>query len=131
MRKVWQILYFSSRKEASMLRKNQSPDARPREGELYKVIKLHGAAFEIRYGYYEEIDRTGEPTEIYPDFIENPTYTVDGSPFVTLMQDACPHHYSCRTATEPDCGSCQYLERGEDLIGICRCPHNQRANESL
>ncbi len=112
-----------------MLRKIHPPGIHPREGELHKVIKLHGVAFEIRYGYYEEIDRTGEPVEIYPDFVENPVYTDDGYPFVTAMQDACSHHRSHRRATEPDCGSCQYLERGVELIGICRCPHNQRANE--
>lgn len=112
-----------------MLRKIHPPGPHPLEGVLYKVIKLHGTAFEIRYGYYEEIDRTGDPVEIYPDFLKAPAYTDAGYPFVTLMQDACPHHRSCHTVTEPDCGSCQYLERGEELIGICRCPHNQRANE--
>ncbi len=108
-----------------MFKKYQTPSTRPREGELYKVIKLHGATFEIRYGYYEEIDRAGPPVAIYPDFGENPAYTPEGYPFVTYMQDACPHHRSRGPVSEPDCGSCQHLERGEALIGICRCPQKK------
>lgn len=105
---------------------NRLPGAHPREGELYKRIHLHGVTFEILYGYYEEIDRTGEPVQIYPDFLKTPTYTPDGSPFVTLMQDTCQFYKPRRHSTEPDCSTCQYLERGEELIGICRCPHNRR-----
>ena len=97
----------------------------PKEGDLYKVIRLHGASFEIRYGYYADIDRDLEPMEIYPDFKSNPAYTPDGAPFVTLMQDPCPHYQPRRKSAEPDCSSCQYLERGEELIGICRCPQRK------
>lgn len=109
-----------------MFKKFHSPNTRPREGDLYKVIALHGAAFEIRYGYYEEIDRKGEPVEIYPDFQTNPVYTADGCPFVTLMQDPCPHYSPRRRSAEPDCSTCQHLQRGEELIGTCRCPNNRR-----
>ena len=110
--------------------KKHPPGTHPREGALYKVIQLHGAVFEIRYGCYEEIDRVGEPVEIYPDFLKAPVYTEDGRPFVTLMQDACPHYRSHHRENELDCGSCRYLERSEALIGICRCPENQRTKES-
>lgn len=107
-----------------MLRKLLISGNRPQEGDLYKAIRLHGVTFEIRYGYYEEIDRAGEPVVIYPDFLEKPVYTQDGRPFVTLMQDACPHYRALRPVQEPDCSSCIHLQRGEELIGTCRCPKN-------
>ena len=96
-----------------------------KEGDLFKVICLHGKTIEIRYGYYEEIDRRREPVEVYPDFIKAPLYTDDGFPFVTLMQDACPH-YAKKAAGEAECGNCLYVERGEELIALCRCPRNRR-----
>ena len=98
------------------------------EGDLYKIIKLHGATFEIRYGYYEETDRQFEPIEIYPDFIKNPVYTNDGFPFVTLMQDPCEHYKKCTDDPDHDCSNCKYMERGDELIAVCRCD-SRRKNE--
>ena len=104
--------------------------APPKENDIYKVIKLRGKRFEIRYGYYEEIDRAFEPVPIYPDFLKIPLYTDSGEPFVTLMQDACVSYESNGRSNERDCGTCVYAERGDDLIGICKCPHNlERRNE--
>ena len=97
-----------------------------REGDLFKVIELHGARFEIRYGYYEEIERQHEPMEIYPDFIKNPVYTKEGFPFVTLMQDACNNYKAANKDFGNDCSSCIYMERGDELIAVCRCPKNRR-----
>ena len=97
-----------------------------KEGDLFKVIELYGARFEIRYGYYEEIERQHEPMEIYPDFIKNPVYTNDGSPFVTWMQDACESYISKGNDLDRDCGSCVYMERGDELIAVCRCKKNKR-----
>lgn len=91
-----------------------------REGNLYKTIELYGASFEIKYGYYEDIDRKYDPVAIYPDFIKKPVYTSDGYPFITLMQSPCEHFE--RKSDDDDCGSCNYMERGDDLIAICRCP---------
>jgi len=106
----------------------------PKEGDLYKVVNIHGRSFELRYGYYEECDRQSplcQPVVIYPDFIQDPVYTDDGTPFVTMMQDACKS-YKGETKRTPDttCAECKYFERGEDWIGICKCPHNrERKNE--
>ena len=98
-----------------------------KEGDLYRVIQLFGHTFEIRYGYYEERDRFskyGEPVPIFPDFLNTPVFTLDGHPFVTAMQDACPHF----SGEEPcgTCFECKHFETGEDLIGICKS--NQRKN---
>ncbi len=96
-----------------------------KEGDLYKVIQLSGHTFEIRYGYYEEQDRFskyGEPIPIFPDFVTAPVFDATGHPFVTAMQDACPHFSggdSCDT-----CFECSHFEAGEDLIGVCKS--NQR-----
>ena len=98
----------------------------PKEGDLYKVIELHGATFEIRYGYYEETDRQFEPIEIYPDLIKNPIYTNDGFPFVTLMQAPCEHYKKCTDDPDQDCGNCKHMERGDELLAVCRCPKNRK-----
>lgn len=107
---------------------HQTAGEQPREGELYKHLHIAGQTFLIYYGYYEESDRTGkysDPIPIYPDFNKHPVYTSDGAPFVTLMQDTCSHYKPRRYSAEPDCSICQHLERGEELIGVCRCPQRK------
>lgn len=99
--------------------------ATPREGDLFKIISLHGQSFEIRYGYYEEIERGGDPMEIYPDFIKEPIYTEEGAPFVTLMQDPCACYRPKDEKADYDCGGCLYMERGDELIAVCRCEENK------
>lgn len=103
-------------------------DKPSQEGELYKIVNIKGKIFELRYGYYEEIDRaSGEPDVIYPDLIREPQYTEDGLPIVTLMQDACRHFIGNKN-DESDCSQCAYFERCEDLFGICRCPTAKKNN---
>ena len=102
---------------------------KPAEGDLFKRIELYGNMFEIRYGYYEEIDRIHDPIEIYPDFIKNPVYTDDGFPFVTLMQEPCQSFQPKNSDPERDCGNCKYMKRGDELIAVCRCPRNQRTSD--
>ncbi len=98
------------------------PRKQNKEGELYKIINIKGSIFELRYGYYEDIDRArGEPDVIYPNLIADPQYTDCGHPIVTLMQDACKHFKGNKTP-ESDCSQCAHCERHEDLFGICRCP---------
>ena len=109
------------------INENSKPPV-PKEGELFKVIRLHGATFEIRYGYYEEGDRQFEPVEIYPDFLKNPIYTNDGFPFVTLMQAPCENFKKLTDDPDRDCGNCRYMERGDELIAVCRC-ESRRKNE--
>ena len=110
------------------------PEVTHKEGELYKVVTTFGKTFELRYGYYEECDRQSplcNPVVIYPDFTKAPIYTDDGTPFVTMVQDACKS-YRGEAKRTPDttCAECKYFERGEDWIGICKCPHNrERKNE--
>ena len=101
----------------------------PKEGELYKVVTTFGNTFELRYGYYEDYERenpTVEPMPIYPNFKEEPLYTDEGLPFVTMMQDACPHYKGEKKRT-PDstCDECKYFSHGEDWFGICTCPKNK------
>lgn len=101
--------------------------APPKEGDLYKVIELHGRTFEIRYGFYEECDRLGryaEPMEIYPDFIKRPQYTENGNPFITAIQNPC-QNFSGRRDDNSTCEECAYYRHGEELLGICTCPLNQ------
>ena len=56
------------------------------------LIKVANHVFEIRYGYYDERDKYlkfNEQVLIFPNFIEEPKYTLDGFQLVTKMQDIC------------------------------------------
>lgn len=91
------------------------------EGELYKVINLHGQKIFICYGYYDDRERQNpaiEPIPIYPDFLEQPRFTPEGHRFVTKMQDAC-EHYEGPSCVDRECADCRYYSHGEDLLGIC------------
>lgn len=112
-----------------MLKHNTSPPPSNREGQLYKQLDISGRTFAIYYGYYEDADRYSrynDPMPIYPDFRADPVHDGAGRPFVTYMQDACPHFSPRRRSSEPDCGACRHLEKGAELIGICTCPHNRK-----
>lgn len=103
----------------------------PKEGDLYKVITVHGKTFEIRYGFYEESDRNSsfaEPMEIYPDFVKQPQYTDDGVPFVTAIQVPCESFSGTRDENSI-CEECVFYEHCEELLGICNCPKNKKKNE--
>ena len=63
----------------------------------------------------------------FESFLKNPVYTSDEYPFVTLMQSACQHFRRDGDDPECDCGNCKYMERGEELIAVCRCPENRRS----
>ena len=97
-----------------------------RDGDLYRVIHAFGRTFEIRYGYYEDFEKsTGEPIPIYPNFAEEPAYTEDGRPFVTAMQDQCPFARR-KTKGFGFCNDCVYFDSGTDLIGTCLCEHRRK-----
>lgn len=92
----------------------------PREGEIYKVVTTFGKTFELKYGYYSEIDRAGSPDIIYPDFLTDPIYTDGGERFVTMMQDACEEFSSpTQRGEDTTCAECKYFMRGEEWFGIC------------
>lgn len=96
-----------------------------KEGDLYKTLTVFGHDFQLFYGYYDEMERSspfGELIPIYPDFASKPLYTKDGKPFVTQMQDACPHFSPARRGEE--CHACRHYLHGDDLIGICACEKN-------
>ena len=103
----------------------------PKEGDLFKVIEYMGQRFEIRYGYYEEKDRKFESMPIYPNFIQNPLYTDDGSPFVTAMQRPCKH-FKGKKDENSTCEECFYYQKCEELLGICTYSKNKKpaGNES-
>ncbi len=97
-----------------------------RDGDLYKIVKLYGHIFELRYGYYEEYEKEkGEPIPIYPNFKKNPIYTNEGFPFVTQMQSLC--RYGTSRFDDGCCVDCIYYKDGEELIGICTNTKNKKA----
>ena len=101
-----------------------------KEGELYKVVTTFGKTFELRYGYYQECDRQSplcDPVVIYPDFTKEPVYTDDGTPFVTMMQDACRSYKGdAKRTVDTTCADCKYFERGEEWFGVCRCKQRKK-----
>jgi len=93
-----------------------------KEGELYRIITLFGKTFELRYGYYGDSDRPFEPDVIYPDFTKEPVYRDDGTPFATMMQDACRHYRGTESKTDDTtCAECIYFTRCEEWFGVCTC----------
>ncbi len=108
-------------------KKTDSRVSPPAEGDLYKVVTTFGRTFELRYGYYADIDRTRPPDVIYPDFSVTPLFTEEGAPFVTMMQDACPCFRGATRRTEDStCAECRYFRRGEEWFGLCAHPDRQR-----
>ena len=96
-----------------------------RDGDIFKTVKAFGKSFELRYGYYEEYERThGVPVPIYPNFKANPEYTDEGQPFVTQMQELCG--YGSSKFPEGCCADCPHYRHGDDLIGICVCEKNKK-----
>lgn len=110
---------------------DQPAPASPIEGEIYKILQILDRKFELRYGYYDSCERDNprqEPMPIYPDFVSNPLYTSEGFPFVTKMQDICPHFSGERNCFS-ECADCAYYCHGDDLIGICACPANRKPSD--
>lgn len=106
----------------------------PREGDIFDVVSVGGHHFTIRYGYYEEAERSAtEPIPIYPCFLKSPVYTREGHPLVTRIQDAC-EHYTTQDAQGGDgwCADCIHCVSGDEEIGICQNPHRRkRTDEAL
>ena len=103
----------------------------PTEGELYRVVTTFGRSFELRYGYYDDCDRSRSPDVIYPDFLRCPIYTDRNEPFATMMQDACEYYEGERACNEDTtCSECKYFVRGEEWFGICSCPQKRHRIES-
>ena len=96
-----------------------------KEGDVYAVLEIHGHVIELRYGYYEERERTrGEPIPIYPNFKTHPLYTPEGFLLVTQMQELCEHGTS--PYEDGCCFDCKHFEACQDLIGICKNSKNKR-----
>lgn len=100
----------------------------PKEGELYKRLTVDGHSFELRYGYYDDRERTiCPPVVIFPDLRSDPRYTRGGQPLVTQVQDACKYYHSTEGPAEGWCGDCDHFEAEQPEIGICQCSQNQKS----
>lgn len=104
-----------------------TPPIEAREGDVYAVVNTFGKTFELKYGYYDDKDRSGPPDVIYPDFTKEPIYTESGEPLVTMMQDACTNYIgNVKCIDDATCGECKHFRRGEEWFGICRSLKRQR-----
>lgn len=100
----------------------------PKEGDVYKILRIHDCEFKLLYGYYETQERENpaiDPMPIYPDFIKEPWFTKAGLPFVTKMQDTC-EHFQGKASCFSECADCSFYSHGEDLIGLCVCPQKNK-----
>ena len=96
---------------------------KPKEGDLHSRVTVDDVTFELRYGYYEESERTaGEPFVLYPDLKRNPQYTRDGYRIVSAIQSVCQHYAVSHGAEREDCCyTCVHYPNQTDDIGVCRC----------
>ena len=98
----------------------------PIEGDIFDIVFVGGHRFTIRYGYYEEAERgTADPIPIYPCFIKDPHYTIEGHPLVTRVQDAC-EHYEPTGDGDGWCADCIHCASEGLEIGICKCDHRRK-----
>lgn len=101
----------------------------PKEGDVYKIIRIGDHVFELRFGYYADFEREcGEPVVVYPDLIRERRYTSEGNRIVTAVQDSCKY-YEVPTHKESDdcCGDCTHFStQCDDDIGICKCVQNSK-----
>lgn len=93
-----------------------------KQKQPWKILRVGGREFRI-YREYDEL--VEHDVGIYPDFEANPEYTAEGRPFVTALQESCPHGYSGdeRDPDPQDCSGCVwfYMESPTDAIGVCMC----------
>ncbi|MBQ3230121.1 MAG: hypothetical protein IJB49_03790 [Clostridia bacterium] len=96
-------------------------DKSPKEGDIYKTVKIDDHVFELKFGYYADFERElGEPVVIYPDLSENKLYTKNGSLLVTAIQDPCAHYEAHDSKQKNECcGDCIHYIRHGDEIGVC------------
>lgn len=97
----------------------------PKEGDLYKVIKIGDHRFELRFGYYEEFERIrGEPVVIYPNLADRQLFDNDGKRIVTAVQEPCSYYKAQgRNTGDGCCCDCFHYRFGDD-IGVCDCAAN-------
>lgn len=103
-------------------------DIPKKEGVIYKTVVAGGHSFTLRYGYYEDYERSrGEPVVIYPDLGRIPLYSDDGYRVVTAVQDACGE-YVPRGARDEDacCCDCIFYPDARSCIGVCACISNRK-----
>ena len=114
----------------TLLKDIQHPHA-PKEGDLYKEVTISNKTFRLLYGYYESFERESpfnDPIPIYPDFIKEPHYTIDGIPITTAMQNTC-EFYNGRNDEDSTCSDCGFFKKHEELFGLCNCPRNKRESK--
>lgn len=102
----------------------------PREGDIYRTIRIDTHTFELRFGFYAEFERrTSEPVVLYPDLSQTKHYTDDGRQIVTAIQEACPFYEAPEhKVMDTCCGDCRHYHQPGQEIGICTCPCTKRNN---
>ncbi len=99
-----------------------------KEGELFKTIEIEGVKFPVYYGYYSPCDKgLSETVPIFPDFIKEPLYSLNGAPFVTADQDLCQFFKPKKTVSgENWCNDCKFFSQKGEIIGLCSNENRRR-----
>lgn len=107
---------------------NNSPEVLYKEGDIYKTVTAGGHTFTLRYGYYEDYERSaGEPVVVYPDLSAEPLYSADGYRVVTAVQDVCDYFNGKHNADDDCCcGDCAYYLNPQACIDVCTCEQNRK-----
>lgn len=98
----------------------------PNEGDIYKTVTVAGKTFVLRYGYYSDTERDGEPMPILPDFEKEPHYDEQGNMCVTRIQDSCAHYAPRGESADGWCADCRHYPDEKEDIGVCQCEHNKQ-----
>ncbi len=99
----------------------------PKEGDIYKIVSIDEHTFELRYGYYEEFERGGDPVVLYPDLEARPLYTREGKRIVSAIQNVCGHYlHPVGRTPENCCYTCSHYQNKKEDISICGCEKQRR-----
>ena len=86
------------------------------------IVRVSGCEFHL-FRYIDEY--TEQECADLPCFDENPEYTDEGKPFITTLDNACPHGKSDAPDASDvnECADCVwcYTENPTAAIGVCMC----------
>ena len=106
-------------------------EVNPKEGDLYKIIKIGGHTFSIYYGYYGEEERLqNDIMPIFPDLHQEKYYDEEGYRIMYALDDGC-EHFDHKQEGYPSkwCLTCVLFPQEEDIdLGICKCEARRKSN---
>ncbi len=94
--------------------------------ERIRTYELEGLVLNVPLRYDKQSERY---IEDYSELIENPRFTLLGSPIMFAGEDACALAEEATPGGCPDCGSCRFYERAGDRSWIGLCKHEKKTQQ--